>query len=126
MNIGIATVIIIFAIYGFICSIAQLFSKFINKKGKREGLPVVGDSKIPDVLITEGRLEFIKMDRPNDIPFEENEKIIMNHLINAHNDFVSLKDKHHEEQREWNFYFHGLQALLEHRILKRLYPKYFN
>jgi len=61
-------------------------------------------------------------------PFNEQEDEIMNLLIEAHDKFVLLnrKEGHPNELEEWTRELHFLQRILEHRILKRDYPNYFN
>ena len=58
-------------------------------------------------------------------PFSHGEEKIMQLLCNAHNLFVKLPNPHPMAHQEWCFYFHGLQSLLEHSALKRMYPQYF-
>lgn len=58
-------------------------------------------------------------------PFSCSENEIMELLCQAHNLFINLPNPHPMAHKEWCFYFHGLQALLEHSALKRMYPRYF-
>ena len=53
----------------------------------------------------------------------------MNAIIEAHEQFLKLNaddQGHPMEMQEWVSAIHQLQSIIEHRILKRLYPKTFN
>jgi hypothetical protein len=58
-------------------------------------------------------------------PFTEDEKIIMDLLVEAHNKFVELDRTHAMEITEWVSSFHKLQDLLGARVLRRDYPETF-
>jgi hypothetical protein len=55
----------------------------------------------------------------------EKEEKIIDLLVEAHNLFVELQEKHSMADREWCFYMNGLQGLIQHRICVRLYPEKF-
>lgn len=56
---------------------------------------------------------------------DENEKKIMEFLVNAHNDYVKLPSTHPSDIHDWTNALHILQDVLTRRILRRDYPKDF-
>lgn len=53
----------------------------------------------------------------------EQEKIVMDHLIDAWNEFVRLPIQHPSDSDEAKQAIHELQKLLALRIVRRLYPE---
>lgn len=61
-------------------------------------------------------------------PYTEQEKKVNDSIIEAHEQFMKLHadgQGHPMEMQEWVSAIHQLQSILEHRILKRLYPTEF-
>lgn len=60
------------------------------------------------------------------VPFTIWENSVMNHLTDAHNEFVKLERCHPCEVAEWVEAIHRLQDLMCYRVAKLDYPDYFN
>ena len=58
-------------------------------------------------------------------PFTQEEKQIMDLIVDAHNKFLQLKQTHPNEINEWINGIHYLQNVLGWRILRRDYPAEF-
>ena len=59
-------------------------------------------------------------------PFIDEEQKVMDLLVEAHKNFLSLERTHPMELNEWIFSFHKLQDLLCSRVLRRDYPETFS
>ena len=59
-------------------------------------------------------------------PFTEEEKEIMDLLVQAHNKFVKLNPTHPSDVSDWVNSIHGLQNVLGGRVLRRDYPETFH
>lgn len=53
------------------------------------------------------------------------ERACMDHLLKAHEAFLSLQRNRPDEQRDWVDGMHRLQDLLANRVLHRLYPEFW-
>lgn len=62
----------------------------------------------------------------NDHPFSDEEKEIMDLLIEAHRKYCQLKPLHPSDITDWVNGLHKLQDILIVRTVFRKYPKYFN
>ena len=58
-------------------------------------------------------------------PFTDEEQKVMDLLVKAHKNFLSLERTHSMEINEWILSFHKLQDLLGSRVLRRDYPETF-
>lgn len=58
-------------------------------------------------------------------PFLEDEKEIMDLLVEAYNKFVKLEQTHPTHNREFTDGIHKCQDILGHRILQRDYSEYY-
>lgn len=58
-------------------------------------------------------------------PFLDEEKEIMELLVDAYNKFIKLKQTHPTHNREFMDGIHKCQDILGHRILQREYPNYY-
>ena len=65
------------------------------------------------------------MNKESEPPFDESEKTILDLIVKAHNEFLKL-DPDNIYMLEWVKNIHSLQGIIIQRLLKRLYPKYFN
>lgn len=57
--------------------------------------------------------------------FTDKEQKIMNLLVEAHNNFLTLDQTHPTETIDWMNGIHKLQDLLGCRVLRRDYPEIF-
>jgi hypothetical protein len=62
----------------------------------------------------------------SEVPFSDDEKKIMEKIIDLHNDFMKLDHGHIMEVQEWVFAIHQLQSIMEHRLLHKMFPNYFS
>lgn len=53
------------------------------------------------------------------------EEIIMEHVANAHGEFLKLQSTHPCENTDWTNAIHTLQSILAMRVMRRNYPKYW-
>jgi len=58
-------------------------------------------------------------------PFTEEEKIIFDLLVQAHNKFVEMEQMHPDDMREWVDGIHKCQNVLISRVVTRDYPDVF-
>lgn len=66
------------------------------------------------------------MKQNNEYPgLTKEEYLIMDKLIEAHNEYMKLEEQHPMDKPEWVDGLHQLQKLLGMRILRREYPHTF-
>ena len=58
-------------------------------------------------------------------PFTEDEKVIMDLIVKAHNIFIQLEPSHPDDLREWVDGVHKCQNVLMNRVVCRDYPHIF-
>ena len=59
------------------------------------------------------------------IEMPDAEKKLLDKIVELHNEFMSLDRGHPMEVNEWVTGIHQLQSIVEHRILRNLFPNYF-
>ena len=57
--------------------------------------------------------------------YTEQEKKVMDLLVQAHNEFTKLEELHPSHPTEWTFHLHGMQRIVAQRILTRNMPEDF-
>jgi len=61
----------------------------------------------------------------NSIGLTTEEQTILNHLIDAYNEFISLPEQHPQDNDEFTQHIHILQRQVMSRLARRVHPELF-